>query len=161
MICRVKTHIIYTCENVAASTESIKEHVIWFENVFRNIIVYRSLHDENNLSDHVTVLLTLSLSAEHDENNDSRLYVKRVLWDKATTDNIAHYKHMLDECCAQLKLLLDALYCQDTSCKIHSSALNVYFNNIIDMCIPSTKKRRIVGWNEGAEPARNGAIRLA
>ena len=27
-----------------------------------------------------------------------------------------------------------------------------------DMCIPSTKKRAIVGWNEGAEPARKEAI---
>ena len=97
--------------------------------MLRNIIDYRSLHDGNNLSDHVPILL--SLAAEHDENNDSRLYVQRVQWDKA--DNIAHYKHMLDEFCAQLKLPVDALYCQDTSCKIHSNALNVYFNNIISI----------------------------
>ena len=113
-------------------------------------------------------MLTLRLAAEHDENNDSRQYVERVQWDKATADNSTHYKHMFDKCCTQLKLPLNALYCQDTSCKIHSNALNVYFNNIIDVCllasdrcIPSTKKGGIVGWNEGAEPARNEAMFLA
>ena len=101
--------------------------------MFRNIIHYRSLHDGNNLSGHVPILLTISLAAEHDKNNDSRQYVKHVHWDKATVDNSTHYKHMLDEFCAQLKLPVDALYCQDTSCKIHSNALNVYFNNIISI----------------------------
>ena len=94
-------------------------------------------------------MLTLSFAAEHDENNDSRQYVKRVQWDKATPD-----KHMLDEFCAQLKLPLDALYCQEAPCKIHSNALNVYFNNIIDVCLLAsdrciliTKIMGIVGWN--------------
>jgi len=54
-------------------------------------------------------LLILSLAAEHDENNDSRQYVKRVQWDKTTADNIAHYKHIFDEFYAQLKLPLDTL----------------------------------------------------
>ena len=98
-------------------------------------------------------------------NNNKRQYVKRVQWNKATADNIAHYKHILDELCAQVKLPLDALYCQDTSCMTHSNALNVYCNNIIDvcllasdMCIPNTKKKGIAGWSDRAVPARNEAI---
>ena len=58
----------------------------------------------------------------------------------------------------------DFLYCQDTSCKIYTNALNVYLNNIIDvcllaseMCIRSTNKMGMVGQNEDAEPARNEA----
>jgi len=53
---------------------------------------------------------------------------------------------------------------QDISYKIHNNALSVYFNNIIDvcllesdMCISSTKKKGIAGWNEHAEPGRNEA----
>ena len=143
-----KAHIIYTYENVAVSTEFTIGHFIVSEHLSRNIIDYRSLCDGKSLSDHVPILLTLSLAAEHDENNDSRQYVKRVQWDKATADNIAHFKNMLDEFCARLNLPFDALYCQDTSCWMHSNAMNVYFNNIIDicllasdMCIPRTKKR--------------------
>ena len=67
--------------------------------LFQNLI--------NNMSGHVTILLILSLAAEHDENNDSRQYVKRVHWDKATVDNSTHYKRMLDKFCAQLKLSLE------------------------------------------------------
>ena len=69
-----KAHIIYTYENAAGWTESIIYDSIVSENLFRNIIDYRSLH----LSDHVPILPTLSLAAEHDENNDSCQYVKRV-----------------------------------------------------------------------------------
>ena len=73
-----KSHIIYMYENVAPSTESILDNFIVSETLFRNIINYRSLHDGNNLSDHVLILLTLSLSTEYDEKYDSRQYVKHM-----------------------------------------------------------------------------------
>ena len=62
-----KANIIYTYENVSASTESIIDHFIVSDNLFRNIIGYRSLHDGNNLSDHVPILLTLNIVAEREQ----------------------------------------------------------------------------------------------
>jgi len=102
--CCDKAHAVYTYENVAASTEII----LLFLKTFQKIIDYRSLHDGNNLSDHVPILLTISLAAEHDESNNSRQSLKRVQWDKATADNIAPFRHMLGKFCAQLKLKFDA-----------------------------------------------------
>ena len=87
-----KSHIMNRYENGAASVESIihVDHFIVSECLFRNIIDYRSLHDGNNLSDHVPILLTLSLAAKDDENNDSCQYAKSVQWNEATADNTAH-----------------------------------------------------------------------
>jgi len=108
--------ILFTYENVSSSTESIIDHFIVSENMYRNLLDYRSIHDGNNLSDHAPILLSLNLVTSREHKCDVREYTKRPQWDKTTDSNIADYKHALSELFSHIKLPLNALYCQDTTC---------------------------------------------
>ena len=111
-------------------------------NLSGDILKYKSLHDGENLSDHVPILLVFDIQTDIEESSSQVHFVKRPRWNTASLDDINQYKHV------------------DSSAK-----LNMYCNSIIDacltasdICIPSTRKKGLAGWRDNAKPARDEAI---
>ncbi len=90
------------------------------------------------------------------------------LWWKANDDHIARYKIILDEELAKINMPIEALYCDDVKCSVHSNNLQVFHDDIILCClrasnyIPVSKKRDskcgIPGWNEYIKHHRDTAM---
>ena len=158
-------NVKYTYENESTCAESILDHFIISENLYETILEYRSVHDGHNLSDHAPIMIKLDINMVKLTDKVPRCYGKRPQWNLANEADIGHYKTVLHDMLAKISMPMQALYCNDIACKQHYTVIDTYYESIIDaclkasdMCIPSTKKRVIAGWNEVAEPMRNEAI---
>jgi hypothetical protein len=155
IICKVD----YTFESIVNDTKSTIDHFVVSEYVVDFITNIGVNHDIDNLSDHSVISTEMKTSV-------NRIYTdithkSKLLWAKATDNDIDHYRQALDTALDNIELNKNALYCKDVMCDKHCDLLQVLHDDIIrcsidaSRCIPSSRKPAkgstpdsIPGWKE-------------
>ncbi len=134
-------------------------HIKW--NAIDKLLVYDSMDAENNVSEHLPVKRVMDFNVEYINSRLSRPAVHRATWYKATDEDVAKYKEIVDTNLDKISLPHAALLCNDKFCEVHKIQINEMHDNIIssllDACNSTIPKSRpavskvVAGWNEYIE----------
>ena len=166
-----KASVNYTYESKSCGQRSTIDHFICSENLDDRIVVYKSLHHGDNFSDHcaVSVVLNVPVSYYDNDQHNNCNSCDKVMWCKATPENIANYQLELDILLGNIVIPWNAIKCKDFFCRIHTDELDIFYNCIINACLTSgisnipvfqqeTKCKTIPGWNDFVDKHRNTAL---
>ena len=156
----------YTYESKISGEQYTIDHILVTENVSSLIKIFQVIANSDKLSDHhpVSVCFDLNIIAYED------IYItpnKRLLWSAATNDNINMYQSKLEVELNNITLPINALYCKEHMCHIHSLDPQQFHDGIINACltagelIPCTiseKSKCVPGWSEYAKEHKNRAL---
>ena len=165
----------YTFESRVSHERSLIDHFLVSENLNSNVKHYSVRHDALNGSDHSPVVLDIDIDTSvkqcnemlYNKSNDS----ERLLWDKATPNDIENYEKTLEEILLHGEIY-PTLQCNDLLCtnEDHKSYIHKFYNYLTDasvlagwLTIPSsiTKKpykKSIQGWNAYVRNKQHDAI---
>ena len=93
----VTCDVDYTYLSKMNNERSVIDHFLLTDNLFNTILVYMSIHEGDNLSDHSALQLVLQLPIQYSVEQPNVGHTKRVQWHKANNDHIMQYKRCLDE----------------------------------------------------------------
>ena len=124
----------------------------------------KSLNEGDNLSDHLPDKFVVDLPVTYQKESDVIDDHSKVLWSKASDNDIQNYQYLIDRSLIKTDIPWNAFCCSGRNCSDHAQELENFYNNIIELClsssdraIPCSQKRQnvIVGGSELVEPARN------
>lgn len=105
----------FTVES-AIGTRSCIDHVVATENLYNSVTEYQCIHDVDNTSDHVPVVVKFNLCCDYHRTENVKSS-SRCNWYKAQPGDIAKYKVYLDKYLDHfVKKLTDFLDCEDCYC---------------------------------------------
>ncbi len=155
--------IEYTYCSRGSGVTSHIDHVILSENAMDMLLVYDSMDGENNVSEHFPVKCVMDFNVEYINNAShlSKPAVHTTAWYKATDEDVAKCKEIVDTNLDKISLPHAALLCNDKFCEVHKTQINEMHDKIIssllDACNSTIPKSRplvskvVAGWNEYLE----------
>lgn len=158
--------------NFSMTRFSVIDHFLLSAMIYDGLVESVSVcHDMSNLSDHEPLILTLNLDVSCLSHIEAVDQTDRPSWVKATCEHLASYRSCLSEKLSDIPIPTEAVGCHRADChnRDHTLALNVYVQHIIKACsssaletIPaagsSGGQRRIPGWTQYVEPARQKSL---
>ena len=85
----------YTFEGKSNLAKSCIDHFIVTDHIFQRIEYCSVSHDGDNMSDHDVVSIKVSINITHDMADEQ--HFNKVLWQRATNDQLEEYKYALDD----------------------------------------------------------------
>ena len=139
------------------STSTI-DHFIITPNLKSSVVKYETLPLHSNFSDHIPLLLTLSIDIEYHKTYE-REFNPSVAWYKCTDENILQYQKELDLLLLEINPTHEAWKCKDYNCTNHTEYIKSIYSKIVKICkeasgktLPHTSINKdikiIPGWNE-------------
>jgi hypothetical protein len=122
--------------NLNMNRFSILDHFILSSALYNECISEVSIfHDVDNLSDHEPILLQLKIDVKSIALR-SRVFTPRVLWAKASDNDINNYRSALSQNLKLIELPAAALLCSDMRCTdaSHSQTLYQYAEMVTGAC---------------------------
>ena len=169
-------NIDYSFKSRMSHERSLIDHFFISEIISNHALHCYVQHDALNFSDHSPVFLDIDIGTTvsmcNVTNFDVSTEYEKLLWDKATQDDIDNYKKTLDEILSCKDNSSDFLFCRDimcTNCQ-HKTHIEGLYNYLIDasvfagrLTIPtstgkSPRKNAIHGWNAYIRDKRDKAI---
>jgi exonuclease III len=154
----------FTYHNEFTGSKSIVDHFFLSDLLFLSVDEYVSLDDGDNLSDHVPVLLSLSVPVSVSGDLFKSDFKEKVSWCRASDHDLNSYRSVLRENLARVDIPVQALQCTEL-CEEHSDAIERYHDSIIDACldaaeqtIPKCRKKGKAGWVDLVEPSKKESI---
>ena len=166
------THVFEREEHTYTST---LDHFFWSEGISCHVVAAEVLHLPNNTSDHCPIYCIVDIKTMSPK--------KRVLtmqqqptpcWKRATDEQKANFKTMLDNKLQLIDIPLNLDFCHDVHCKdeCHIDECGKCLVDVLDSiklsaasCLPSpskrkspTKKTTIFRWNEDVQPFKGKAM---
>lgn len=150
--------INYTFEN-SAGYRSIIDHCLVSQNIVGFLKSYFDYDSINNSSDHVCVFAKFQIECHYAVHRPVQTD-RKVLWYKASINDIDAYKLAVVEKLDSIVLPSEALDCKLLDCKKHKNDLEHLHDLLIDVCLSagrkvlpkskakSTHKRVVPGWGE-------------
>ena len=156
----------YTYESKINNSKSQIDHFIISSSLITRVIKLQVKHDIENISDHS--LLSIHLSIPKCITYDTLEVEDRLMWSKATANDIEMYKIRLDNELSKIQINYDSLYCNQKMCTHHLRYLNNLHDKIINSCLSSSEcipkktsqcgDRQIPGWNQYVAPFKSEAL---
>ena len=148
-------NVHYTfCSRSSPVSKSVIDHFFVSDTIASVISSVHSVHDGDNLSDHVPVVLRLNIGCQF-QLSDSRVYTPKHAWHRASDENLAEYKRVMTVLLESIEPPFGPLTCDDpNNCDHrreiddHVSFLNAACMAASEVCIPKSKRKRVAGWSE-------------
>ena len=158
----------YTYESLTNGCRSMIDHFLVSENLSSSVCDVSIKHDVDNISDHSILSLSVNL-----EKIDLMINVEneaKLLWSRASDEDIKCYKACLDEELSKIQLDQNAFNCTEPFCQDHNASLELFHNAIVKACllasqgIPKAKPagrqsdKYLPGWKQYVAPYRTDAL---
>ena len=154
----------FTYLNDFSGASSTIDHFIVSDNLFADLIRYESLHDGDNISDHLALSLCMRLPspATFASHNGAAGMTgtpparRRLAWHRASHQDIERYQDRVRLLLSQIAIPQEAITCTRTSCEQHCHMLTEYHDSLIASCIEAAqciiprvgKRKRKAGWTQ-------------
>jgi exonuclease III len=160
--------INYTFESKINSHKSLIDHIIMSDNISNFLIEYNVYHSIDNMSDHSALTGTFNFPITYTCIDNEIHNACKVDWKKASEQQLHNYNEKIETSLRRINVPLDALRCSQLFCTNHQTALSMFYNSIINVCInvadetiPHSNRainRPIPGWNAKAVEPRENAL---
>ena len=165
----VTCDVDYTYLSKMNNERSVIDHFLLTDNLFNTILVYMSIHEGDNLSDHSALQLVLQLPIQYSVEQPNVGHTKRVQWHKANNDHIMQYKRCLDELLDNIVPPSELIRCDEYTCTSHDNVIDEAFNSIVDACLEAgrltlpysndqSRATPIAGWSIYVAESREKAM---
>ena len=168
-----ENNVDYSYESAIDGSQSLIDHFLISRPLSDHVLKAEVMHRGDNLSDHSIVSITVAVNVEHVSKSNTPCQQRVLLWDRATEDNIACYKTLLDANLLEQNLLdlcvsCDNLHCTDSQ---HRENIDFVSSAIINCCIEAAEiaipsksdsgnksAKRVPGWTENVEPLKKDTL---
>ena len=150
-----------TYVNDSLRHESCIDHFIVSLNIYRRIVQNRVLCDPINVSSHHTVLFEFEccINTSHCDGTDdnTRNIGTRIMWHKATTDNLLQYAATVDVELERVAIPYVAIKCNNVRCSTdqHINDFDQLCNAVVNSC---TRTGQLCIPQEEIQPLKDSAL---
>ena len=165
-----RNQIDYSFESMSNRHRSFIDHFFISLNLSDSVSMYGVSHDGDNLSDHSSVFVKLSIVPKNVIIPECSSPQLKLCWRRANVEAIAEYRSKVTRCLNGIEVPRDVLNCIDSDCSEpdHKHAISRYCEDLVhclSSCsmesIPKCKppsSRAIPGWNEHVREYRDASI---
>ena len=131
--------IDYTYCNDTINSRSLIDHFIVSDSLCDNVNKYCTMDDVDNMSDHLPIVMHMSLPVNSTFYSDVRQFIPKPKWSALTEDALKSDHDAINQSLNDVDISKDLIECRNVDNTVHKSMIASLYNKIIAILTVAAK----------------------